>query len=403
MVLRISLTGGGPSVDRIIDSAQKAEADGFSGLWFPGGGGALDPLVLLGVVGRATERIGLGTSIVQTYTRHPVLMAQQAATVGAAIGDSSRFTLGIGVSHRPIIEGVFGLDYDTNARHLHEYLTVLSALLGEGRVSFTGEEYTARTEIAETSVGLVVAALAKRSLTSAGELSDGTVTWMANAASIESLIAPTIAAAAEAAGRPAPRVVVGLPIAVTDDEDGGRETAAGQFAVYGTLPNYQRVLAAGGISTPAEAAIVGNEQQVGDAITALFAAGATELWAAPFPAGARCSSCANWSAERHHAGTATGGARRPRRCIGESERQRFTRVTRRRPSARRRLGSRRSRTSRSRSPGRWRRWCPCRSARRRSPAPAEPGRRRAATWPARCPAPRSRPRCARSGWRRRWR
>lgn len=285
MVLRISLTGGGPSVDRIIDAAQKAEADGFSGLWFPGGGGALDPLVLLGVVGRATERIGLGTSIVQTYTRHPVLMAQQAATVGAAIGDSSRFTLGIGVSHRPIIEGVLGLDYDTNARHLHEYLTVLSALLGEGRVSFSGEEYTARTEIPETSVGLVVAALAKRSLTSAGELSDGTVTWMANAASIESLIAPTIAAAAEAAGRPAPRVVVGLPIAVTDDEAAGRETAAQQFAVYGTLPNYQRVLAAGGISSPAEAAIVGNEQQVGDAITALFAAGATELWAAPFPVG----------------------------------------------------------------------------------------------------------------------
>lgn len=285
MVLRISLTGGGPSVDRIIDSAQKAEADGFSGLWFPGGGGALDPLVLLAVVGRATERIALGTSIVQTYTRHPVLMAQQAATVGAAIGDSSRFTLGIGVSHRPVIEGVFGLDYDTNARHLHEYLTVLSALLGEGRVSFSGEEYTARTEIPETSVGLVVAALAKRSLTSAGELSDGTVTWMANAASIESLIAPTIAAAAAAAGRPAPRVVVGLPIAVTDDEAAGRETAARQFAVYGTLPNYQRVLAAGGISSPAEAAIVGDEQQVGDAITALFAAGATELWAAPFPVG----------------------------------------------------------------------------------------------------------------------
>ena len=82
MAMRISLTGGGPSVDRIIDSARKAEADGFSGLWFPGGGGALDPLVLLGVVGRATERIQLGTSIVQTYTRHPVLMAQQAATVG---------------------------------------------------------------------------------------------------------------------------------------------------------------------------------------------------------------------------------------------------------------------------------------------------------------------------------
>lgn len=288
MAMRIALTGGGPSVDRTIDIAQQAEADGFSGLWFPGGGGALDPLVLLGVVGRATERIELGTSIVQTYTRHPVLMAQQAATVGAAIGDPGRFTLGVGVSHRPVIEGVYGLDYDTNARHLHEYLTVLGALLREGRSSFSGEEYTARADMGgapETPVGLVVAALAARSLASAGELSDGTITWMANAAAVESLIAPTITAAAEAAGRPAPRVIVGLPVAVTDDEEAGRETAARQFTVYGTLPNYQRVLAAGGISSPAEAALVGDEQQVGDAIAALFAAGATEVWAAPFPVG----------------------------------------------------------------------------------------------------------------------
>jgi F420-dependent oxidoreductase-like protein len=288
MAMRIALTGGGSTVDRIIDSAQRAEADGFSGLWFPGGGGALDPLVLLGVVGRATERIELGTSIVQTYTRHPVLMAQQALTVGAAIGDPTRLTLGVGVSHRPVIEGVYGLDYDTNARHLREYLTVVSGLLGEGRVSFTGEEYVARVDLgrrADETVGLVVAALAPRSLAAAGELSDGTITWMANAVAVESLIAPAIGAAAATADRPAPRVIVGLPVAVTDDEAVGRETAARQFSVYGTLPNYQRVLAAGGVSSPAEAALVGDEQQVGDAISALFAAGATEVWAAPFPVG----------------------------------------------------------------------------------------------------------------------
>ena len=288
MAMRISLTGGGPTVDRIIDNAVQAEADGFSGLWYPGGGGALDPLVLLGVVGRATERIELGTSIVQTYTRHPVLMAQQAASVAAAIGDPGRFTLGVGVSHRPVIEGMYGLDYDSNARHLHEYLTVLGGLLRDGRVNHTGEEYVARADMGqrpEAPVGVVVAALAPRSLASAGELADGTITWMANAVAVESLIAPAIGAAAAAADRPAPRVIVGLPVAVTDDEAAGREVAARQFTVYGTLPNYQRVLAAGGISSPAEAALVGDEQQVGDAIAALLAAGATEVWAAPFPVG----------------------------------------------------------------------------------------------------------------------
>jgi alkanesulfonate monooxygenase SsuD/methylene tetrahydromethanopterin reductase-like flavin-dependent oxidoreductase (luciferase family) len=137
----------------------------------------------------------------------------------------------------------------------------------------------------DAPVGVVTAALAPRSLGAAGELSDGTITWMANAHAIESLIAPTIRDAAAAAGRPEPRVVAGLPVAVTDDEAAAREAAARQFSVYGTLPNYQRVLAAGGVSSPAEAAIVGTEDQVGDAIAGLLAAGATEVWAAPFPVG----------------------------------------------------------------------------------------------------------------------
>jgi F420-dependent oxidoreductase-like protein len=299
MPLRISLTGGGATVDRLVAHAVSAEEDGFAGLWYPGGGGAMDPLVLLPLVGRATSRIALGTAVVQTYPRHPVLMTHEAATVAAALEDPTRFTLGVGVSHRPVIEGVYGMSYDTNARHLREYLTVLDALRREGQVRFAGEEYAADTVGPARgggqrsgadggggpAFGLVVAALAARSLAASGELADGTITWMANARAVESLIAPTIRKAAEAAGRPAPRIVVGLPVAVTDDEDAGREEAARTFAVYGTLPNYQRVLAAGGVSSPAEAALVGDEQRVGDAVGALFAAGATEVWAAPFPVG----------------------------------------------------------------------------------------------------------------------
>jgi F420-dependent oxidoreductase-like protein len=285
--MRIGLPGGGATVDRLIHNAVEAEAEGFASLWYPGGGG-LDPLVLLPLVGGATERIELGTSVVQTYPRHPVLMAQQAAAVGVAIGDGSRFTLGVGVSHRPVIEGMYGLGYDTNARHLREYLTVLGGLLDEGRVRFEGDEYRAAADLAQRPdepVQVLAAALAPRSLAAAGELAGGTITWMANAHAVETLIAPTLRAAAQAADRPEPRVVVGLPVAVTDDEDAGREAAARQFTVYGTLPNYQRVLAAGGVSSPAEAAVVGTEDQVGQAIAGLFAAGATDVWAAPFPVG----------------------------------------------------------------------------------------------------------------------
>lgn len=288
MTMRIGLTGGGSTVDRMIEQAVAAEEEGFSSLWFPGGGGPLDGLVLAALAGRATSRIGLGTAIVQTYPRHPVLMAQQAATVAAAAGDPARVSVGVGVGHRPAIEATYGLSYDTNARHLREYLTVLGALLTEGRVRFRGEEYAAAADLGlrpEPPVEVLVAALAPRSLAAAGELAGGTITWMANAHAVADLIAPTIRGAARDAGRPEPRVVVGLPVAVTDDEDAGREAAARQFAIYGTLPNYQRVLAAGGVTSPAEAAVVGDEDAVAAAIGALFDAGATDFWAAPFPVG----------------------------------------------------------------------------------------------------------------------
>jgi F420-dependent oxidoreductase-like protein len=287
VTLRIGITGGGSTVDRIIDQAAEAENDGFTSLWYGGGGRGMDVLTLLPLVGRATSRIELGTAIVQTYPRHPILMAQQAATAAQAIGDG-RLTLGVGVSHRPVIEYSYGLSYDTNARHLHEYLTVLGALLREGTVRFAGEEYRAAGDLGvavEPPVPVLAAALAARSLRSAGELAGGTITWMANSHAIESLIAPTLREAAAGAGRPDPRIVAGLPVAVTDDVDGARETAARTFTVYGTLPNYQRVLAAGGISSPAEAAVVGPEDKVAAALEDMVAAGATDIWAAPFPVG----------------------------------------------------------------------------------------------------------------------
>jgi F420-dependent oxidoreductase-like protein len=287
VTLRIGISGGGATVDRLVDQAKEAEDDGFTSLWYAGATG-IDPFAVLPLVGRATSTIGYGTSVVQTYPRHPVLMAQSAVAVAQAAGDDGRFTLGVGVSHQPVIEGIYGLDYGHNARHLREYLIVLDALLREGRVRFTGEEYRAAAEIQvrpQQPVPVVVAALAPKSLRSAGELAGGTITWMANRRAVETLIAPTIRKAAAGAGRPEPRIVVGLPVAVTDDVDGARETAARQFAVYGMLPNYQRVLAAGGLATPAEAAIVGPEDTVAAALQDLHAAGATDLWAAPFPVG----------------------------------------------------------------------------------------------------------------------
>jgi F420-dependent oxidoreductase-like protein len=285
--MRIGLTGAGSSVDRMIEAAVQAEADGFTSLWYASAVRG-DPLVTIALAGRATTSIELGTSVLQTYTAHPVLQANRAWSVADAMGRPG-FTLGLGPSHRPPIEDAYGLSYANPGRHTEEYVQVLTALLRGEMVHFEGEDFTVRagaaTPVDHLPVPVLIAALAPRMLRVAAQLTEGTILWMGNERAIESHVAPRLREAATAAGRPAPRIVAGLPVAVHDDADAARETAAKVFAGYGELPNYRRLLDIGGAPGPADAAIVGDEAAVTARIEAIFAAGATDLWAAPFPVG----------------------------------------------------------------------------------------------------------------------
>src|SRR5581483_11360533 len=286
--MRIGLPGSGTSVDQVVKQAERAEAEGFKALWFPSAVLG-DPLVAMALAGRATTTIELGTSVLQTYTCHPVLMAGRAAAVAAAIEGPGRFTLGIGPSHQPVIEGMFGLSYATPGRHTDEYTQILTRLLRGEQVSFSGEEFQVNAgPIAVpdgAEVPVLVSALGPRLLRVAGQYAQGTITWMANAKAIADHVAPQIRKAAADAGRPDPRIVVGLPVAVHDDIGEARAAAAQQFALYGQLPNYQRILERGGVDGPAEAAIVGDEAEVSARLRELFEAGGTDVWAAPFPVG----------------------------------------------------------------------------------------------------------------------
>lgn len=282
--MRIGLPGGAASVDKMIEQAKRAEEDGFTSLWYASAVGG-DPLVAMAMAGRATSTIELGTAVLQTYTAHPVLQANRLRSVVDGMGRAG-FTAGLGPSHKPPIEDMYGLSYDTPGRHTEEYIQVLVALLAGETVNYDGEEFRIRgVAQGAAQVPVLISALAPRLLRVAGELTDGTVLWMANAKAVESHVVPRITKAATAAGRPAPRVVAGLPVAVHDDVDEARATAAQAFEIYGTLPNYRRILDIGGASGPAEAAIVGDEESVAARITALFDAGATDVWAAPFPVG----------------------------------------------------------------------------------------------------------------------
>jgi F420-dependent oxidoreductase-like protein len=284
--MRIGLPGGGSTAERIIEQAEQAEAAGFTSLWYASATFG-DPLVAMALAGRATSSIELGTSVLQTYTCHPALQATRALATAAAMGRPG-FTLGVGPSHEPVIAGMLGLSYEGAGAHTEEYVDILAPRCRGEAVHHRGDHFRVDLPAAgppAQPVGVLLAALAPRLLRVAGEQTDGTILWMGNTRAVESHVLPRLTAAADAAGRPAPRIVAGLPVAVHDDVDEARATAAHAFAMYGTLPNYQRILAAGGVDGPADAAIVGDEAAVTAQIEALFAAGATDVWAAPFPVG----------------------------------------------------------------------------------------------------------------------
>jgi F420-dependent oxidoreductase-like protein len=263
---------------KVVDQVQRMADAGFASAASSQIFG-YDALTLLAVVGQRVPGIDLSTAVVPTYPRHPIALAGQALTVQAATG--GRLVLGIGLSHKIVIETVFGQSFDQPVRHMREYLSILLPALRGEAVSFQGETLSATTwaplDVEAPAPPVVVAALGPRMLELAGSVADGTATWMTGPATIRDHVVPSITAAAEAAGRPAPRVVVALPVCVTDDVDRARASAADEFSVYGTLPSYRAMLDREGAEGPGDVALVGDEAAVTEQIAALDVAGATEF------------------------------------------------------------------------------------------------------------------------------
>ena len=283
--MRIGIFGGA-AVDQGLDAVRRAaagaESEGFASFWLPQIFG-LDALAALTLVGAETPRIELGTAVVPTYPRHPITLAAQALTVQAASG--GRLTLGIGLSHQFVIEAMFGYSFDRPARHMDEYLRALVPLLHGENADVDGETVRTHAQISVPGTeapSLLVAALGPRMLQLTAERADGTITWMTGPRTLEEFTVPTLRAAAAAAGRPEPRVAVGLPICVTDDPDGARARAAQIFEVYGHLPSYRAMLDREGVAGPADVALVGDEATVSASVRRLAEVGVTDFAAAEF-------------------------------------------------------------------------------------------------------------------------
>ena len=259
-------------VDELIAQTREAADAGLKSVWFSQLPLSQDAVTIAALAGRAVPGIEVGTSVVPTYPRHPLLVASLAQTAAAATG--GRFTLGIGLGSQGFLGSVYGVDYPPPIRHLREYLTVLRQVFAGETVDFDGETVRAHTHGPSTVAGgedvpVVVAAMGPQALRVTGELADGTLPYLAGPKALSELIVPALP--------PGKRVIAAVPAIVTDEPDAVRAIAAEQLAIYGQIPSYRKVLDAEGVDHPADLALIGDEKTVLDGLRRYYDAGATDV------------------------------------------------------------------------------------------------------------------------------
>ncbi|MEU6140796.1 TIGR03564 family F420-dependent LLM class oxidoreductase [Streptomyces sp. NPDC047081] len=267
-------------IDLTVQLAREAHEAGLRSVWF-GQTFGYDSPSLAAIVGREVPGLHVGTAAIPVFGRHPLLVASQAQTAQAATG--GRYHLGLALGTKHLTETGFGIPYERPVARLREFLTALRTLIETGGADFHGELLTATTPLpasvpgAEPPVPLLVAAMAPQALRASGELADGILPLLAGPRALAEHIVPAVTAAAEAAGRPAPRIVAFVPGVVTADVEAVREKATEQLAFYEQFPSYQRVLGLSGAIRAADVAVIGDEDTVAAEVRRYREAGATEV------------------------------------------------------------------------------------------------------------------------------
>jgi F420-dependent oxidoreductase-like protein len=294
--MRIGLMFGSdrerPRAERLaglVSDVQDAERAGFRSVWIPQVPGYLDALTAIAVVGGATQAIELGTAVVPVQTRHPVPMAQQALTTQAACG--GRLALGLGPSHHWIVTDQWGLPYVRPAGLMRDYLEVLNrALAGPGPVDVDNDSYRVHSPMDVVDAGpvpVLISALAPMMLRLAGESTSGTILWMADERAVAEHVVPRITKAASGAGRPAPRIVAGVPVTLcrNDELDAVRTFASDVLGHADFSPNYERLLEHGDAEDVGDTMAAGDESTIVARLQRYRDAGVTDLAARVVPYG----------------------------------------------------------------------------------------------------------------------
>ena len=283
--MRYGINGSGRmlthGVAGVLEDLRSSEEAGFSSYWVAQVG-LIDALTLLGAHGSTGSSMELGTAVISTWERHPHMLAAQALTTQALVGD--RLIVGIGVNHRPHVEQSLRLTWDKPVRHMTDYLAILSDLLESGSASHRGSAWSFDGADAKPSPGVpkvMIAALGEQMLRVAGCRTDGTILWCVGPKTIRSHIAPVINEAAAAADRPLPAIVCSIPVWVTDDPEPARAFLAAVLADYATLPSYRAMMDIEGVHGLGELSIVGDEGFVQDALGEIATSGATDFTPVP--------------------------------------------------------------------------------------------------------------------------
>ncbi|WP_103354073.1 TIGR03564 family F420-dependent LLM class oxidoreductase [Amycolatopsis sp. CA-128772] len=266
-------TGSAPNlVDELLTQTRQAADAGLKSVWFSQLPLSQDAIAVAALAGRENPGLEVGTSVVPTYPRHPLLVASAALTAQAAAGGN--FTLGIGLGSKGFLGPVYGVEYPPPIRHLREYLTVLRQVFAGEAVDFDGETVQAHPPGPSTVAGggdvpVIVAAMGPQALRVTGELADGTLPFLAGPKALSEEIVPALPA-----GK---RIIAAVPAIVTDDPDAVRALAVEQIGFYAQIPSYRRILDVEGVGHPADLAIIGDEKTVLAGLQRYYDAGATDV------------------------------------------------------------------------------------------------------------------------------
>ncbi len=283
---RVGLVIQATDVSTAITRIRQAEQAGVQQIWMTQSVGMLDTLTLFAAVAVHTTRIRLGTSIVPIYPRHPLVMVLQAATVDALA--PGRLRLGVGTSHRHVMENVYGLSMPSPLAYLREYVEVMRQGLWEGRMDHQGTFFKMATSFPrQVQIPLLISALGEKAFHLAGEVADGAISWVCPVPYLLDTALPALRAGAQAQHRPAPPLVAHIPVAISTDEAAVQAAAMQRVSFYTKAPFYAYMFAAAGFPIASDGTgvaelvkallVAGNEAQVEKRLRELLASGLDEL------------------------------------------------------------------------------------------------------------------------------